>query len=196
VDGRALELLGWEPAGPAVAGADPDDVDRAELADLAQLDDRQDQGVPDREAEEPDQQQLLQLRPTARDGHESLPQSSREGLDRPLWGQGLPPSSTTRPPRHAHGLAAARLPRPAAAAPHVRVSAFVLPDRHSWVHSAWQIEDGFQQAKNEVGLDHYEVRRWPGWYRHITLALLAHAFLVVTRAKATTSNRAKGEAAA
>ena len=60
----------------------------------------------------------------------------------------------------------------------------------------WAIEDGFQQAKNEVGLDHYEVRRWPGWYRHITLALLAHAFLVVTRAKATTSNGAKGDAAA
>ena len=60
----------------------------------------------------------------------------------------------------------------------------------------WAIEDGFQQAKNEVGLDHYEVRRWPGWYRHITLALLAHAFLVVTRVKATTSNRAKEDAAA
>jgi hypothetical protein len=56
----------------------------------------------------------------------------------------------------------------------------------------WAIEDGFQQAKGEVGLDHYEVRRWPGWYRHITLALLAHAFLVVTRAKATTSNGHKG----
>ena len=62
--------------------------------------------------------------------------------------------------------------------------------------SRWAIEDGFQQAKNEVGLDHYEVRRWPGWYRHITLALLAHAFLVVTRAKATSGNRAKGDAAA
>jgi SRSO17 transposase len=60
----------------------------------------------------------------------------------------------------------------------------------------WAIEDGFQQAKNEVGLDHYEVRRWPGWYRHITLALLAHAFLVVTRATATSSNGAKGDAAA
>jgi hypothetical protein len=60
----------------------------------------------------------------------------------------------------------------------------------------WAIEDGFQQAKNEVGLDHYEVRRWPGWYRHITLALLAHAFLVVTRTRATSSNRAKGDAAA
>jgi SRSO17 transposase len=60
----------------------------------------------------------------------------------------------------------------------------------------WAIEDGFQQAKNEVGLDHYEVRRWPGWYRHITLALLAHAFLVITRTTATSSNGAKGDAAA
>ena len=57
------------------------------------------------------------------------------------------------------------------------------------------MEHGYQQAKNEVGLDHYQVRRWPGWYRHITLALLAHAFLVVTRATAT-SNGAKGDAAA
>jgi SRSO17 transposase len=60
----------------------------------------------------------------------------------------------------------------------------------------WAIEEGFQQAKNEVGLDHYEVRRWPGWYRHITLALLAHAFLVVTRTTVTSGNRAKGDAAA
>src|SRR5215204_2203856 len=49
----------------------------------------------------------------------------------------------------------------------------------------WVIEESFQTAKGEVGLDHYEVRRWPGWYRHITLALLAHAFLTVTRAQAT-----------
>jgi SRSO17 transposase len=62
--------------------------------------------------------------------------------------------------------------------------------------SRWAIEDGFQQAKTEVGLDHYEVRRWPGWYRHITLALLAHAFLVVTHTRATSSNGAKGDAAA
>ena len=43
----------------------------------------------------------------------------------------------------------------------------------------WAIEEGFQQAKGEVGLDHYEVRRWPGWYRHITLALLALAALTI-----------------
>jgi SRSO17 transposase len=52
------------------------------------------------------------------------------------------------------------------------------------VHSAWQIECCFQQAKTEVGLDHYQVRKWPGWYRHITLALLAHAFLAVMRTNA------------
>ena len=48
-----------------------------------------------------------------------------------------------------------------------------------------------REAKGEVGLDHYEVRSWPGWYRHITLALLAHAFLTVTRAQAT-PDRGKG----
>jgi hypothetical protein len=56
----------------------------------------------------------------------------------------------------------------------------------------WAIEDSFQRAKGEVGLDHYEVRRWPGWYRHVTLALLAHAFLVVTRALATSGQPGKG----
>jgi SRSO17 transposase len=62
--------------------------------------------------------------------------------------------------------------------------------------SRWVVEEGFEQAKGEVGLDHYEVRRWPGWYRHVTLALLAHAFLVVTRTHARTGNPAKGDAAA
>jgi SRSO17 transposase len=41
----------------------------------------------------------------------------------------------------------------------------------------WAIEECFQAAKNECGLDEYEVRRYVGWYRHITLAMLAHAFL-------------------
>jgi SRSO17 transposase len=47
----------------------------------------------------------------------------------------------------------------------------------------WAIEESFEEAKGEVGLDQYEVRRWVGWYRHLTLALLAHAFLAVTRAQ-------------
>jgi SRSO17 transposase len=49
----------------------------------------------------------------------------------------------------------------------------------------WAIEESFQTAKGEVGLDQYQVRRWDGWYRHITLAMLAHAFLTVTRAAAS-----------
>jgi SRSO17 transposase len=48
----------------------------------------------------------------------------------------------------------------------------------------WAIEDGFEAAKGEVGLDEYEVRKWDGWHRHITLCLLAHAYLVVLRSVA------------
>jgi len=50
--------------------------------------------------------------------------------------------------------------------------------------SRWAIAESLETAKGEVGLDHDEVRRWIGWYRHITLALLAHAYLTVTRAHA------------
>jgi SRSO17 transposase len=46
----------------------------------------------------------------------------------------------------------------------------------------WTIESGFEAAKGEVGLDDYEVRRWTGWYRHITLAMWALALLTVLRA--------------
>jgi SRSO17 transposase len=46
----------------------------------------------------------------------------------------------------------------------------------------WTIESGFEAAKSEVGLDHYEVRSWTGWYRHITLAMWALALLTVLRA--------------
>ncbi len=50
--------------------------------------------------------------------------------------------------------------------------------------SRWHIEECFAQAKGEVGLDQYEVRRWDAWHRYVTLCLLAHALLVVTRAAA------------
>lgn len=45
----------------------------------------------------------------------------------------------------------------------------------------WTIESCFEAAKGEVGLDQYEVRSWCGWHRHITLAMLAHAYLAVLR---------------
>jgi SRSO17 transposase len=44
----------------------------------------------------------------------------------------------------------------------------------------WAVEDCFAEAKNETGLDHYQVRLYHAWYRHITLSMLAHAFLAVT----------------
>ena len=49
--------------------------------------------------------------------------------------------------------------------------------------SRWRVEIGFEEAKGEVGLAHYELRSWDGWYRHITLSLFAHAFLASIRAE-------------
>jgi SRSO17 transposase len=48
----------------------------------------------------------------------------------------------------------------------------------------WSIETCFETAKQEVGLDEYEVRSWTGWHRHITLSMLALAFLAAVRASA------------
>jgi len=48
----------------------------------------------------------------------------------------------------------------------------------------WAIETCFQTAKQEAGLDEYEVRSWTGWYRHVTLSMLALAFLAVVRIEA------------
>jgi SRSO17 transposase len=45
----------------------------------------------------------------------------------------------------------------------------------------WTVEESIQTAKGEVGLDHYEVRSWTGWYRHMTLAMWAQAFLAAIR---------------
>ena len=49
----------------------------------------------------------------------------------------------------------------------------------------WAIAECFEEAKGQVGLGQYEVRRWDGWYRHITLAMLAHAYLAVVRHQAS-----------
>jgi SRSO17 transposase len=46
----------------------------------------------------------------------------------------------------------------------------------------WAVEESFQTAKNEAGLDQYQVRRYDAWHAHITLAMAAAAFLTITRA--------------
>ncbi|MGR8011259.1 IS701 family transposase [Streptomyces hypolithicus] len=55
----------------------------------------------------------------------------------------------------------------------------------------WQVEECFQIAKGECGLDHYQVRLYRAWYRHITLAMAALAYLTATRAAEATKGAAE-----
>ena len=48
----------------------------------------------------------------------------------------------------------------------------------------WSIEDAFETAKNELGLDHNETRSWHGWHRHVSLVMLAFAVLARVRQRA------------
>jgi SRSO17 transposase len=50
--------------------------------------------------------------------------------------------------------------------------------------SRWPVEQCFEEAKGEAGLDHYEVRHWHSWHRHMTLAMLAHGFVAWQRREA------------
>ncbi len=59
----------------------------------------------------------------------------------------------------------------------VRTLAQVASSRHA-------IEQVFEEAKGETGLDEYEVRYWHSWHRHITLSMMAHTWLVSCRCKA------------
>jgi hypothetical protein len=75
-----------------------------------------------------------------------------------------------------------------AAPAHRRVG--LLPLLHPPPHPAgrpgpvagrrWTVEEAFQAGKGLCGLDQHQIRRWRSWYRWATLAMLAHAFLVVT----------------
>jgi SRSO17 transposase len=68
-----------------------------------------------------------------------------------------------------------------------------LPEVVRVTGSRWKIEEGYEQAKGQVGLDQYEVRTWRAWYRYVTLALLAYAALVVMQRQARTHEK-KAEA--
>jgi SRSO17 transposase len=56
----------------------------------------------------------------------------------------------------------------------------------------WAVEDCFAEARNETGLDQYQVRRYRAWYRHITLSMLAHAFLAVAARPARAAPAQRG----
>jgi hypothetical protein len=45
--------------------------------------------------------------------------------------------------------------------------------------SRWNIEQYFQRAKDDLGLDHYEGRSWRGFHHHLVMAVLAYLFVVV-----------------
>jgi SRSO17 transposase len=45
----------------------------------------------------------------------------------------------------------------------------------------WRVEHDYQQLKEELGLDHYEGRSWPGWHHHVTLCMIAQGFLTLER---------------
>ncbi len=55
----------------------------------------------------------------------------------------------------------------------------------------WAIEDSFETAKNELGLDHNETRSWHGWHRHVSLVMLAFAMMSAIRHKANGAIPAK-----
>ena len=61
--------------------------------------------------------------------------------------------------------------------------------------SRWKIEEGYEQAKGQVGLDQYEVRAWRAWYRYVTLALVAYAALVVMQGQARAQEKKAEERA-
>ncbi len=50
----------------------------------------------------------------------------------------------------------------------------------------WAIEDAFETAKTELGLDHNETRSWHGWHRHVSLVMLAFAMMAAVRHRANT----------
>ena len=55
---------------------------------------------------------------------------------------------------------------------------------HLW-KSRWHVEQGYQQLKEELGLDHFEGRSWPGFHHHATMCFLAYGFLQLERLRAT-----------
>jgi SRSO17 transposase len=59
-----------------------------------------------------------------------------------------------------------------------------LPEAVQVAGTRWAVEETIETSKGEVGLDQYEVRHWTPWYRYVTLAMLAHAYLCVLRAYA------------
>ena len=50
-----------------------------------------------------------------------------------------------------------------------------------WAHERWKVEQGYQQLKEELGLDHFEGRSWRGLHHHMTLCFMAYVFLLLLK---------------
>nr|WP_166155409.1 transposase [Neochlamydia sp. AcF84]NGY94900.1 hypothetical protein [Neochlamydia sp. AcF84] len=53
-----------------------------------------------------------------------------------------------------------------------------------WIHERWKIEQGYQQMKEELGLDHFEERSWLGLHHHLRLCFMAYSFLTLLKYQA------------
>ncbi len=101
----------------------------------------------------------------------------------------------TATPEHGHWLLVRRSVSDPTERAYYRVYAPANTSTEAMVRVAgrrWCIESAFEEAKGLVGLDQYEVRKWEAWHRHITLALLAHAALVITRMRAADAEEKGG----
>jgi SRSO17 transposase len=112
--------------------------------------------------------------------------SAGEGSQGPRWDEWgwMPLDWRAAPDGWAHGLLARRtLNKPGEIASYLVFGpeSVTLPEIVRVAGTRWQVEEAFALAKGEVGLDEYEVRHWVGWYRHITLAMLALAYLTVVK---------------
>jgi SRSO17 transposase len=58
----------------------------------------------------------------------------------------------------------------------------------------WSIEQCFRECKEYLGMDHYEVRSWPGWHRHILITLIAHLFVIKLRLQFSVKSHSPGPA--
>ena len=108
-----------------------------------------------------------------------------KGPRRPDWAR-VPIRPLRAPGKGSWLLVRRSLADPTDRAYHVGVGPGATPLTESVrvAGTRWAIEQCFEEAKGEVGLDQYDVRRWDGWRRHATLCLPAHAVLAATRAVA------------
>ncbi len=132
-----------------------------------------------------------------------VPRPATAEVETPLLRRRGPrPARVRLGPRRGAALAPGRPPalghRPPQRPPSEEISYYIaycpadttLDELIQIAGNRWAVEECFQTAKQECGLDDYQVRRYPGWHRHMTLAMAAHACLTVLRARELDADKA------